>query len=62
MNCEQQQAEQNTGKSEGGVCYLCKKFSTWEEGLIYIGDKDAQFICEPCSDKQMEDPETIVVG
>ena len=56
MNCEQQQAEQNTGKSEGGVCYLCKKFSTWEEGLIYIGDKDAQFICEPCSDKQMEDP------
>ena len=51
-----------TNQESGGTCYLCKKFSTCKEGLIYIGDKSAEYICEPCSDKQMNDPSTILIG
>ena len=50
-----------TNNESGGVCYLCKKFSTWQEGLIYIGAENAEYICEPCSDKQMEEPSTISI-
>ena len=51
-----------TNNESGGVCYLCKKFSRWQEGLIYIGAENAEYICEPCSDKQMNDPSTILIG